>query len=71
MNEVGVAPTHRRQGIGRTMVESLIATARDRGCVYAWLGTDAGNAAGKACFASVPGAEAAQAFLLYEWNLEE
>lgn len=71
INEVGVASTHRRRGIGRALTESLINEARSRGCVFAWLGTDIGNDAGQACFRSVPGVEPAQSFLLYEWDLEE
>jgi aminoglycoside 6'-N-acetyltransferase I len=71
INEVGVAPTHRRRGVGRRLVESLIACAKDRGCDYAWLGTDADNVSGNACFASVPGAGKPQPFMLYEWDLDE
>lgn len=69
INEVGVAPTHRRQGIGRELVIALIEFARERGCTCAWLGTDSDNVAGQACFGSVPGASEPQAFLLYEWEL--
>lgn len=70
INEVGVASTHRRRGIGKALTQWLVCRAKSRGCVYAWLGTDKDNVAGQACFASVPGVESAQPFLLYEWNLE-
>ena len=70
INEVGVATTHRRQGIGRSLVQALIEEAKRRGCTFAWLGTDTDNIAGQACFGSVPGAEEPQEFLLYEWNLD-
>jgi aminoglycoside 6'-N-acetyltransferase I len=70
INEVGVASTHRRRGIGRALTESLIGEAKSRGCMYAWLGTDRDNDAGQACFGSVPGVESAQSFLLYEWDFE-
>ncbi len=69
INEVGVASTHRRQGIGRRLVEALLDEARQRGCVFAWLGTDVDNAAGQACFGSVAGGEDPQKFFLYEWDL--
>ena len=68
INEVGVAPTHRRRGIGRDLVLALIQAGRERGCVGAWLGTDADNEAGKACFGSVPGGKSPQPFLLFEWT---
>jgi len=71
INEVGVAVTHRRRGIGRRLVQALIAEAERRGCVYVWLGTGTDNVAGKACFGSIPGVEEPQPFLLYEWELED
>ena len=70
VNEVGVAPHYRRQGIGRSLVEALLATARERGCAYAWLGTEVDNDSGRACFSSVPGVSAPEEFLLYEWELD-
>ena len=71
INEVGVAPGHRRQGIGRRLVEALLANAKQRGCTYAWLGTDIDNTSGQACFGSVRGAGTPTKFLLYEWELDD
>jgi ribosomal protein S18 acetylase RimI-like enzyme len=70
INEVGVALSHRKRGIGRQLVQELVASAKDRGCVYAWLGTNTDNVAAQACFSSVPEVETPQPFLLYEWELE-
>lgn len=69
INEIGVASTHRRRGIGRELIRAMIKIAEDRQCIYAWLGTDADNVAGQACFASVPNVEKPQPFILYEWDL--
>ncbi len=69
INEIGVASTHRRLGIGRSLVEALFTEAKGRGCISAWLGTDIDNESAQACFGSVPEGEAPQPFLLYEWNL--
>ncbi len=71
INEVGVASTHRRRGIGRQLVLAMIAEAEERKCTYAWLGTEDDNDSGKACFSSVPDVEKPQPFLLYEWDLED
>ena len=71
INEVGVAPTHRRQGIGRRLVETLLANAKERGCAYAWLGTGIDNTSGQACFGSVQGTGSPEKFLLYEWELDD
>ena len=54
INEIGVASTHRRLGIGRSLVKALLAEAKARGCVSAWLGTDIDNESAQACFGSVP-----------------
>ena len=71
INEVGVTPSHRRRGIGRSLVRRLLDFAKDRGCVYAWLGTDKDNVPGRACFGSVGGAEPTSEFILYEWKLDQ
>jgi len=71
INEVGVASSHRRRGIGRKLVEALIAVAQDRGCVYAWLGADTDNLPAQACFGSVPDVGKPQPFVLYEWDLKD
>jgi aminoglycoside 6'-N-acetyltransferase I len=56
INEVGVSPAHRGQGIGRRLVERLVELARELGCTEAWVLTDAGNAAANRLYASA-GAE--------------
>lgn len=71
INEVGVASTHRRQGIGRRLVDAVVRVARERGCAYVWLGTAAENLPAQACFGSVPDVEDPQPFLLYEWDLKD
>lgn len=70
INEVGVALNYRKRGIGRQLVQKLVVSGKDRGCVYAWLGTDMDNVAAQACFNSVLEGETPQPFLLYEWELE-
>ena len=71
INEVGVAATHRKRGIGRRMVQALLEVANERGCTFAWLGTDIDNEAAQACFGAAPEVEKPQPFLLYEWDLED
>ena len=69
INEVGVASTHRRQGIGRRLVVALLEAARERGCESAWLGTNIDNEIAQACFGSVANGGKPQPFLLYEWDV--
>lgn len=56
INEVGVSPEYRRQGIGRRLVERLVELATELGCTEAWVLADAGNAAANRLYASA-GAE--------------
>ena len=43
VDEVGMAPTHLRQGIATRMVEAMFTWGRELGCREAWLGTELGN----------------------------
>ena len=40
INEVGVAPTHQGHGLGRRLIEALLALGRTVGCTEAWVLTD-------------------------------
>jgi aminoglycoside 6'-N-acetyltransferase I len=69
VNEVGVAPTHLRQGIARRLLEALFAEGRAAGCAEAWVGTDLSNAPARALYAAAGGEEAPEPFILYSFNL--
>jgi len=56
INEVGVSPAYRRQGIGRRLVERLVQLATELGCTEAWVLTDSDNTAANRLYASA-GAE--------------
>jgi GNAT superfamily N-acetyltransferase len=43
VNEVGVAPTHHGQGIGRRLLQALFAHGTSLGCATAWVLTDRSN----------------------------
>lgn len=57
INEVGVASTYRQQGIGRQLVEALLAHGRTLGCTGAWVGTEVTNTAARRLYASAGGRE--------------
>jgi aminoglycoside 6'-N-acetyltransferase I len=69
INEVGVTPTRRNQGIGRQLVRALMETGTNRGCVSAWLGTERDNLPAQRCFGAVANGDTPQVFLLYEWDI--
>jgi aminoglycoside 6'-N-acetyltransferase I len=57
INEIGVAPDYRRAGIGRSLLEALLAHSKAIGCGEAWVLTDANNIAAIALYASAGGHE--------------
>jgi aminoglycoside 6'-N-acetyltransferase I len=70
INEVAVTPARQRRGLGRRLVNALLAEARERGCSVAWLGTASDNTAGQACVDRVAGGSPRVAFWMYEWELD-
>lgn len=70
INELGVTPARRQRGIGRALLGRVLAMAKDRGCVGAWLGTETDNVAAQRCYRGVPHGKAPETFLLYEWPLD-
>ncbi|ULH15162.1 GNAT family N-acetyltransferase [Deinococcus sp. KNUC1210] len=58
INEVGVSPDYQGQGLGRRMLDALIAHAKALGCVAAWVLTEEENAVARRLYASVGGMEA-------------
>jgi ribosomal protein S18 acetylase RimI-like enzyme len=59
INEVSVAPTHRRRGLGKAMLRKLFEVGSTHHCSVAWVLTDRKNAAAMALYSSVGGAEGA------------
>ena len=65
VNEVGVAPQHRCQGIGTRLLDALFAHARALGCREAWLGTEASNGAARRLYAKARGREDAMVYVTF------
>jgi ribosomal protein S18 acetylase RimI-like enzyme len=59
VNEVGVAPTHQGQGLGKAVLNALFAEGRARNCKIAWVLTDRDNAAANKLYAATGGIEGA------------
>jgi ribosomal protein S18 acetylase RimI-like enzyme len=57
VNEVGVAPTHQRRGIGKAVITALIDLASKLGCTEAWVLTEQENTAARGLYKHVGGAE--------------
>ena len=67
INEVGVAPSHQRQGIARRLLEAMLAHGRAIGCTEAWLGTEEDNVPARRLYESA-GSEP-ESFVLYSFPL--
>ena len=57
INEIGVAPTHQRQGIGKRLLQAMLEEARQSGCTEAWVLTERTNMAAMAMYKSAGGEE--------------
>ena len=57
INEVGVAPSHHRRGLGRRVVDALLDVGRAHRCRSAWVLTDRTNIAALALYHSAGGVE--------------
>lgn len=67
INELGVAPTHRRRGIGRQLLQALLAHGRQLGCTEAWLGTESDNLPARALYEQA--GSTPEPFVLYTFPL--
>jgi ribosomal protein S18 acetylase RimI-like enzyme len=68
INEVGVAPTHQRRGIGRQLLEALLAHGRTLGCTEAWLGTEPDNVPARRLYEGA--GSPPETFILYAFDLQ-
>ena len=57
VNEVGLAATHRRRGLGKAVLKALFEVGRAQNCTVAWVLTYRTNGAAMALYASVGGTE--------------
>jgi branched-chain amino acid transport system substrate-binding protein len=64
VNEVGVAPPHQNQGVGRRLLQVLFARGREVGCAKAWVGTEVGNAVARRLYQAVGGIEDEEPFVM-------
>lgn len=66
VDELAVAPTHRRRGIARRMFEEAESWARERGCADVWLAADPDNQAARSLY---EGFAQSKPSILFFWDL--
>ena len=57
INEVGVADSHLKRGLGKAIVQRLVALCPELGCTEAWVLTEENNTAARALYRAVGGEE--------------
>lgn len=70
INEVGVAPSHQRQGIGQQVLQAMLRHGRTLGCREAWVLTSPDNAAAIRLYRSLGGLAPDEATVMYNFPLD-
>ena len=70
VNEVGVASTHRRQGLARRLLEALFEVGRALDCAEAWVLTEGDNEAARALYSAAGGSETTERPVMFEFRLD-
>lgn len=55
VNEVGVAESHQRLGIGKRLMTVLLDAVKARGVTYAWVATETDNSPARALYEAIGG----------------
>ena len=69
INEVGVAPTHHRRGVGRDLLGALLDVGRRERCSEAWVLADRSNTGAQQFYASLGGERAAEDAVMFTFTL--
>lgn len=69
INEVGVAPTHQRQGIGQQVLQCLLEEGKRLGCREAWVLTSPANRAGMGLYTAAGGQRLSDAPAMFTFHL--
>jgi aminoglycoside 6'-N-acetyltransferase I len=69
VNEVGVAPSHQKQGLGQALMRTLLARARELSCDAAWVLTEKENTPAVKLYASLGGEESAPETVMFNFPL--
>ncbi len=70
INEVQVAPSHRRRGLAKAMLDEILTQARELGCTEAWVLTDVDNLPAKQLYMSAGGIEGPHDGVMFTFQLK-
>jgi len=71
INEVGVAPSHWRRGLGQALVNALLQVGRELGAKEAWVLTERDNTAAINLYQSTGGVNEADDTIMFTFYLNE
>ncbi len=71
IDEVGVAPSHHRRGLGKRLLAALFEAGRARGCVTAWVLTEPGNVEANGLYRAAGGEAMEDGVVGYAWPLQD
>jgi aminoglycoside 6'-N-acetyltransferase I len=69
INEVGVAPSHQRRGLGKEMLKTIFDIGVELGCREAWVLTDRSNTAAMRLYGSFDGNEDPEDTVMFTFRL--
>ena len=69
IDNLGVAPTFRQQGVGTRLVKVLLQAGRDQGCGEAWVGIEQNNAAARKLYESL--GEAGEPCMIFTYKISK
>jgi ribosomal protein S18 acetylase RimI-like enzyme len=70
INEIGVAPPHHRQGIGKALMQAILKEAKQAGCSEAWVLTERENLSAMAMYRSTGGEESSPDPVMFTFGLQ-
>jgi ribosomal protein S18 acetylase RimI-like enzyme len=70
INEVGVAPAHQAQGLGKALMRTLLAVAQGLGCAEAWVLTERNNTPAMRLYKAIGGDEAPDETVMFTFHLD-
>ena len=71
VNEIGVAETHHRRGLGKALMNSLLDVARALDCREAWVLTERNNGPAMRLYQSIGGEEAPDEVVMFTFHLNQ
>ena len=69
INEIGVAPSYQRRGIGKALMQAILEEAKRSGCTEAWVLTDRANLPAMAMYKSSGGEETLPDSVMFTFKL--